>query len=62
MFCAAELGHTSCVNVLLSKGADVKMAAGGFTPLMMASYAGKLDCERMLIECGSDVEASDEVR
>jgi ankyrin repeat protein len=54
---AAFLGHTSVVEVMITKGKVDRNAAGitGNTPLMWAAYAGQLEVVKMMIrDYGAD--------
>ena len=50
---AVKGGHEECVEFLLSKGADVKLA--GLTTLMDAIHFEHTKCVSVLIEAGADV-------
>jgi cytohesin len=56
---AALKGHTSVVELLIAKGADVnaKNKYGG-TPLYVASYAGREQVVKILIDHGADVNVA----
>jgi len=51
--------HKEMVQLLLSKGANVNQENyDGWTPLLSASYGGKLDMVQLLVANGADVNAS----
>jgi len=55
MWAAAE-GHAAIVQDLVEGGADVRLRlASGFTPLLFAVRAGRIDAVRVLLRAGADV-------
>ena len=55
---ASETGRTGIVELLLSKGADVRARdMYGETPLHYAVNSGNLEVVKLLVEAGSDLEA-----
>jgi uncharacterized protein len=58
---AAQKGLTDVIRLLLECKADVnaKESVGGTTPLIMASYNGRLDAAKLLIESGAQVDFKD---
>lgn len=57
LFSAVELGNTKLVEVLIEKGADVNRFYGrdSMTPLMKASFDGKLEIIRILVDGKADM-------
>eukprot|EP00753_Platysulcus_tardus_P017625 PLAT6449.1.p1 GENE.PLAT6449.1~~PLAT6449.1.p1 ORF type:complete len:861 (+),score=440.00 PLAT6449.1:55-2637(+) len=60
MLCSMN-GHSSCLQILLSVGANVnaRVAGTGLTALMLATAFGQLDCVYHLVRAGADVDAFD---
>jgi Ankyrin repeats (3 copies) len=59
---AAELGNVPRIRRLLDEGADVDSVTDGrfpWTPLMHASFHGKSDAARLLLERGADSDHQD---
>ena len=55
---AAENGHHSCLNELITSGADVNATGSyGYTPLLMASVKDETECVAALIDAGADVNS-----
>ncbi|KAJ4768235.1 ankyrin repeat family protein [Rhynchospora pubera] len=53
---AALFGQTSTVEVLLQHHADVDTATSiGYTPLLSSVFAGSLECIKLLIKAGADL-------
>jgi ankyrin repeat protein len=58
---AVAANQIGVVRLLLSKGAEVNCrAAGGFTPLHKAAFAGHEEMVRLLLAHGADVQAKDD--
>ncbi|KAJ4782875.1 ankyrin repeat family protein [Rhynchospora pubera] len=56
LYVAAKHGQPSTVEVLLEHHADVNGATGiGFTPLFMSVLGGFLECTKLLIKAGANV-------
>ena len=56
LYLAAFRGHSDCVTLLLSCGADCELARpDGLAPLYMASWAGHPECVRVLLSVRADV-------
>ena len=54
LFCASQYGHISIVEILLSKGSNINGTdAYGGTPLILASFHGKVNVVSRLLEAGS---------
>lgn len=53
---AAINGHPDMIRLLISHGADVnaKDYENGWTALMQATYYGKLEAAKCLLECNAD--------
>ena len=52
---ASSCGHTGCARELITRGADVNAATNnGITPLMLASWRGRIDAVRLLLIAGAD--------
>ncbi len=59
---SAGNGHQDCCKVLLDKGANVNgVGLYGSTPLATAAGALEVDIVIMLLQCGADVFARDEI-
>ena len=56
MYTAACVGNIAIIALLLSKGASVN--CDGYSPLMVASWYGKLQAVKWLIDHGADVTAA----
>ena len=54
---AVEKNHSHIVRILLSRGADVSIEAGGTTALHIAGYCGHLAAAVGLIKAGAEVDA-----
>ena len=49
---AAFTGHLSCVEHIVSRGAEVKTRnSAGNTALMLAEFSGHLSCVEYLVSC-----------
>src|SRR5262249_25529093 len=62
MLNAAELGDVPRIRQLLDEGADVDSVTDGrypWTPLMYASFKGRTDAARLLLERGADPDHED---
>ena len=62
---AAEDGHRDLLALLLRRDFDRYLNSFDYisrTPLMCAAEAGSLECARLLLEAGADVNAHDEAR
>ncbi|KAK5659030.1 hypothetical protein OQA88_1117 [Cercophora sp. LCS_1] len=59
MHCAAEMGRSQVISVLLQAGADVdpRVSANGKTPLHLAAMNGHTEAVRVLLAAGADVNA-----
>ena len=57
--CACEDGDSELVNFLLKRGASVDLTSTGETALHAAVRAASLECVRILLEAGADVNAED---
>ena len=59
---AAQRGHVGCVVALLDLGAavDARMTGSKVTPLLAAAAVGMLECVRVLVARGADLEARTE--
>lgn len=56
---AAMMGHSTCVEFLISQGAGVDLVdVKGQTALFMAVYNGHLDCVKILLKAGADPNGS----
>ncbi|KFP87155.1 Ankyrin repeat and SOCS box protein 1, partial [Acanthisitta chloris] len=56
---AATAGHSSCLNLLLCKGAEVDLVdVKGQTALHVAVVNGHLDCAKILLEAGANPNGS----
>ncbi|KPP70802.1 ankyrin repeat and SOCS box protein 11-like [Scleropages formosus] len=54
---AAKRGHKECVELLLSKGANIDLEIPRMgTPLFTACLFQKIDCIKMLLHLGADVQ------
>ncbi|KAJ3687176.1 hypothetical protein LUZ61_016340 [Rhynchospora tenuis] len=59
LYVAAKHGQRSTMEVLLEHHADVNAVnSNGFTPLLMSVRGGSLECTKLLIEAGADVNLS----
>lgn len=59
---ASQSGRTGIVELLLSKGADVRARDSyGETPLHYAVDSGNLEVVKLLVEAGSDLDARNEL-
>ncbi len=59
---ASEKGHKEVVKLLLDKGADVNVVAGGwFTALMLAASSGHKGIVKLLLDKGADVNVADSI-
>eukprot|EP01043_Picozoa_sp_COSAG02_P041044 COSAG02_NODE_3372_length_6852_cov_9.984451_5_plen_581_part_01 len=57
---AGGYGHSSCVQFLLDRGADVQLRdAAGQTAYQVACAAGHIECMQALYDAGSDIQARD---
>lgn len=58
---AAGSGNASCLNLLLNEGVDVNAvdAETSWTPLMIATMEGHLQCAQLLINSGSKLAVQD---
>jgi ankyrin repeat protein len=59
---AAEVGDVALIRSLLAEGADVDSVVDGrypWTPLMHASFHGKTDAAKLLLEHGADTDHED---
>jgi len=53
---AACNNHFNCVKILLQNGADIlAKEENGWSPLAFAADDGALDCIKLLVEAGTDV-------
>lgn len=58
--CAAMLGSTEILRLLLDKGADVNSKDKyGQTPLILAAWQGDVECVRLLLHKRADLTARD---
>jgi ankyrin repeat protein len=58
---SAEKGNVTAVKALLDKGADINAKdEGGWTALMVASFAGEAETVKFLLDEGADVNVKDE--
>ena len=63
LYLASQHGHAPVIQALITAGADVKAGTpNGTTPLMVAAASGEVEAVKLLIENGSDVNATDGVR
>ena len=55
---AAQNGHVEILQYLLQQGisANAEVTPNGGTPLLMASLDGQLDCMRVLLAAGADID------
>lgn len=58
LICAANRGHTECLNLLIQYGANlnIKDFHGG-TALTYAAKFGNLECLKCLVQSGADINA-----
>ena len=51
-------GHTDCVKILVSRGADMGTLSGFLdkSPLHLASESGHYHCVKILVDNGADIE------
>ena len=59
LYTAAERGELEIADVLLSKGASIELAVGGYTPLLAALKYSQFEFAEFLIRKGADVSARD---
>src|SRR5687768_6322480 len=60
---AAQVGNAKMIDLLLTSGADPKVATtNGTTPLMLAASAGHADAVRLLLDKGADPNARENAR
>ena len=60
LMCAAGLGHSSIVRILLNKGADASIADdNGITALLLSAANGHVAATTILAEAGADLQDSD---
>ncbi|MEI6521056.1 MAG: ankyrin repeat domain-containing protein [bacterium] len=52
--------RSEMIPYLASKGADINCIYQGFTPLMIAAQDGKLQCAKMLIDAGANLESQEQ--
>ena len=55
LMCAAEKGHTDCVEYLIQNGAQLDLKEDGLTALHLAALEGHLEVMKRLLEAGQDV-------